>query len=68
MTRSVRVLLALLLVLIASQSAALAGPHGASIVPPEADLRAILSTVVIGLAGGLVMAILDGTGGRRPTR
>jgi hypothetical protein len=53
--------------LVALSSAALAGSDPAAIIPPDTDVRAVVGTVVIGLAGGLVLAILDGTDGRPRT-
>ena len=66
--RILRVLFALPAALLALSTSALAAGDAASIVPPEADARAIVGTVVIGIAGGLVLAILDGTESRRSQR
>jgi len=46
-------------VLVAMSATALASTERASIVPPDADLRAVVGTVVIGIAGGIVLALLD---------
>ena len=66
MRQTVRVVLALPAALVALSSVALAAPAGAWVAPAEADVRAVVGTVVIGIAGGLVLAILDAPGNRRP--
>lgn len=61
MRRVVLVLTALPAILVVLSGLALAGPEAASIIPPDADVRAVVGTVVIGIAGGIVLAILDTT-------
>jgi hypothetical protein len=51
--------LAFPLALTALSGVALAAPADASIVPPEAGFRAVLGTLILGIAGGLVLALLD---------
>jgi hypothetical protein len=62
--RIVRVVLALPVTLLALSSHAVASTGAAWSAPADVDARAIVGTVVIGVAGGLVLAILDGTGDR----
>ena len=46
--------------LLALSATALASTDRVSLVPPDADVRAVVGTVVIGIAGGIVLALLDG--------
>ncbi len=51
------VALATPLLLLASAGGALAAPEGALAVLPDPDLRALVGTILAGIAGGIVLAL-----------